>query len=55
MRRRTRILGRGPVQIVLVIIGLLWLVPTFGLFITSILPLSDLATSGWWQIWPRAR
>jgi len=45
-----RILGRGPVQLVLVIIGLLWLVPTFGLFITSILPLSDLATSGWWQI-----
>jgi alpha-glucoside transport system permease protein len=35
---------------VLVVIGLLWLVPTFGLFITSILPLSDLATSGWWQI-----
>jgi alpha-glucoside transport system permease protein len=45
-----RILGRGPVQLVLVVIGLLWLVPTVGLFITSILPLSDLATSGWWQI-----
>jgi alpha-glucoside transport system permease protein len=45
-----RILGRGPVQILLVVIGLLWLVPTVGLFITSILPLSDLATSGWWQI-----
>ena len=45
-----RLLKRGPVQVVLVVIGLLWLVPTFGLFITSILPLSDLATSGWWQI-----
>jgi len=45
-----RALGRGPVQLVLVVIGLLWLVPTFGLFVTSILPLSDLATSGWWQI-----
>ena len=45
-----RALRRGPVQLVLVIVGLLWLVPTFGLFITSILPLSDLATSGWWQI-----
>ena len=45
-----RIIRRGPVQVVLVVIGLLWLVPTFGLFITSILPLSDLATSGWWQI-----
>jgi alpha-glucoside transport system permease protein len=45
-----RALGRGPVQLVLVVIALLWLVPTFGLFVTSILPLSDLATSGWWQI-----
>jgi alpha-glucoside transport system permease protein len=45
-----RALGRGPIQLVLVVIGLLWLVPTFGLFVTSILPLSDLATSGWWQI-----
>ena len=31
----------GPLQIVLVVIGLLWLVPTVGLFITSILPASD--------------
>jgi alpha-glucoside transport system permease protein len=45
-----RALGRGPVQLVLVVIALLWLVPTFGLFVTSILPLSDLGTSGWWQI-----
>jgi alpha-glucoside transport system permease protein len=45
-----RALARGPVQLVLLVIGLLWLVPTVGLFITSILPLSDLATSGWWQI-----
>jgi len=48
--RILRALSRGPLQLVLVVIGLLWLVPTFGLFITSILPLSDLATSGWWQI-----
>ena len=45
-----RVLARGPVQLVLLVIGLLWLVPTIGLFITSILPLSDLGTSGWWQI-----
>ena len=31
-------------------IGLLWLVPTIGLFITSILPQSEIATSGWWKI-----
>ena len=35
---------------ILAALGLLWLVPTFGLFITSILPSSDLAVKGWWQI-----
>jgi alpha-glucoside transport system permease protein len=45
-----RMVAKAPVQIVLVVLGLLWLVPTFGLFITSILPTSDLASSGWWQI-----
>jgi alpha-glucoside transport system permease protein len=45
-----RVVARGPLHILLVVIGLLWLIPTFGLFITSILPLSSLANSGWWQI-----
>jgi alpha-glucoside transport system permease protein len=45
-----RLIARGPVHILLVVLGLLWLVPTFGLFITSILPASDLASKGWWQI-----
>jgi alpha-glucoside transport system permease protein len=45
-----RAVARGPLNVVLVIVGLLWLVPTIGLFITSILPLSALGTSGWWQI-----
>jgi alpha-glucoside transport system permease protein len=48
--RILRVAARGPLNIVLIVVGVLWLVPTFGLFITSILPLSDLATSGWWQI-----
>jgi alpha-glucoside transport system permease protein len=45
-----RVAARGPLNIFLLVIGLLWLVPTIGLFITSILPLSDLANGGWWQI-----
>jgi alpha-glucoside transport system permease protein len=45
-----RWVAKAPVQIVLVVLGLLWLVPTFGLFITSILPAQDLASKGWWQI-----
>ena len=45
-----RVVARGPLNILLAAIGILWLVPTIGLFITSILPLSDLANGGWWQI-----
>jgi alpha-glucoside transport system permease protein len=45
-----RAVARAPVRIVLAVLGFLWLVPTFGLFITSILPQSTLAMKGWWQI-----
>jgi alpha-glucoside transport system permease protein len=45
-----RQIAKLPVQLVLIFLGLLWLVPTIGLFITSILPASSLATQGWWQI-----
>jgi alpha-glucoside transport system permease protein len=38
---------------VLAAIGLLWLVPTFGLFLTSILPASASASKGWWQIFSK--
>jgi alpha-glucoside transport system permease protein len=41
------------VHLVLVVLGLLWLVPTFGLFITSILPQSELASHGWWVIFSK--
>ena len=37
-------------HLVLVVLGALWLVPTIGLFLTSILPASALASKGWWQI-----
>ncbi len=48
--RIVRARTRGPLNIFLAVIGLLWLVPTVGLFITSILPVSALASGGWWQI-----
>ena len=43
-----RVLAKAPLQIVLVIIGLFWLVPTIGLFIISLLDPADLASNGWW-------
>jgi len=48
--RVLRFVAKAPVHLALVILGLLWLVPTLGLLITSILPASADASSGWWQI-----
>jgi alpha-glucoside transport system permease protein len=45
-----RAVGKLPLQIFLAVIALLWLVPTIGLFITSILPASEITTAGWWKI-----
>jgi alpha-glucoside transport system permease protein len=45
-----RAIAKTPVNIALAVIGVLWLVPTIGLFLTSILPASDLASKGWWQV-----
>jgi alpha-glucoside transport system permease protein len=45
-----RFVSRTPVHITLVVLGLLWLVPTIGLLFTSILSPENLLTEGWWQI-----
>jgi len=44
-----RVLSKLPIHIVLLILGLFWLIPTFGLFITSLLLPEDQATGGWWN------
>jgi alpha-glucoside transport system permease protein len=51
--RVLRILGKLPVQIFLIAVGLLWLVPTLGLFITSMLPASHFDQAGWWQVFSK--
>jgi len=52
-QRILRVAAKAPVHIVLVVIGLLWLVPTFGLFFTSLLAPSDIAAGGWWQVFSK--
>lgn len=47
--RLRRILRSTPVNVFLVAVALLWLVPTVGLFFTSIRPAQDYFASGWWQ------
>ena len=48
--RFLRFLGRSPVHILLVVLGILWLVPTVGLFLTSLLSAEDYLEGGWWQV-----
>ena len=43
-------LAKTPIHLLLMLLALIWLVPTFGLFITSILPASAFVSKGWWQI-----
>ena len=48
--RILRIVTRTPVHIFLLLVGVLWLMPTLGLFLTSLLSPGDFATNGWWKI-----
>jgi len=48
-----RVLGKAPVHLVLVVVGLLWLVPTFGLFLTSLMSPADISAGGWWQLFTK--
>jgi alpha-glucoside transport system permease protein len=51
-RRRglTRRLGtRGPANIVLGLIAIVWLVPTISLLVISLRPEADFGVSGWWK------
>jgi alpha-glucoside transport system permease protein len=45
-----RFLAKTPVYLILAFIGLLWLVPTIGLFLTSVLEPSSIGTTGWWEV-----
>jgi alpha-glucoside transport system permease protein len=47
-QRLTRFISRAPVHLGLLAIGVIWLVPTIGLAITSIRPRDQIQSSGWW-------
>ncbi len=48
-----RYLSKAPVYMVLVFLGLLWLVPTIGLFFTSLLDPAVVGRVGWWEIFSK--
>jgi alpha-glucoside transport system permease protein len=47
--RLRRVLRHIPVNVVLLVVGLLWLVPAAGLLVTSFRPPGDYFVSGWWR------
>ncbi|MFC9588203.1 carbohydrate ABC transporter permease [Streptomyces sp. NPDC056944] len=40
----------GAVRVFLLVAGLFWLLPTIGLLVSSLRSPSDIAASGWWQV-----
>jgi len=48
-----RALAKVPLNLFLAFNALLWLMPTIGLFFTSMLSPSDYITNGWWKIFSR--
>jgi alpha-glucoside transport system permease protein len=52
-QRIVRVAAKAPVHLLLAGIGVLWLVPTLGLLVTSILAPGDFNEFGWWKIFSK--
>lgn len=52
-QRIASVLGSTIVNIVLMIVALFWLIPSIGLFITSLRTAGDSAASGWWTVFTK--
>ena len=48
-----RMLDHWAVKLTIIIITVVWLIPTAGLLITSFRPVSDIQRTGWWTIFVR--
>jgi alpha-glucoside transport system permease protein len=40
----------GVMRVFLIVVGLFWLMPTFGLLLSSLRSASDISASGWWKV-----
>ncbi len=48
--KQNRFLLSLPLHIFIILVALIWILPTAGLLITSFRPASEVASSGWWTI-----
>ena len=53
--RLVEFLGIVPVHFILILISVIWLVPSVGLLVTSIRERQDILTSGWWMAFVQGR
>ena len=53
--RLTRLVSRSPIHLALGAIGLIWLLPSLGLAVTSFRTAGDIASTGWWTILTQPR
>ena len=49
--RLTQVVTRGGVRVVLVVVALLWLMPSLGLLVTSFRSRAASSQHGWWELW----
>jgi alpha-glucoside transport system permease protein len=47
--KAVRMISRTPVHVALVLIAVIWLVPTIGLAVTSFRPRTEIQSSSWWS------
>lgn len=48
--KTSRVLSRGLLHTVIILIAVFWLIPTIGVLITSFRPAQDVANRGWWTV-----
>ncbi len=54
--RLNHFFGKLPINLALILLCILWITPTLGLFVTSFRPREDVRTTGWWTVFkPRTR
>lgn len=48
MERISRAFSRGPLHVLMLVIALIWLLPSVGLFVSSFRPAAAISSTGWW-------
>ncbi len=48
--RINRVLSRIPTHAIIIVTLIIWIVPTLGLLITSLRPVQDINSTGWWTV-----